>query len=103
MSTFKKVLALLSPQERRRGALVMVMVIIMAVLETIGIASVMPFLSVLGDPEAVENTPYLYATYNFFGFESTESFLMALGIGAFCIVLFSAAFRILTTYVSRPD
>lgn len=76
----------------------MVMVIIMAVLETVGIASVMPFLSVLGDPEAVENTPYLYATYNFFGFESTETFLMALGIGAFCIVLFSAAFRILTTY-----
>ena len=76
----------------------MAMVTIMAVLETVGIASVMPFLSVLGDPEAVENTPYLYAIYNFFGFESTQSFLMALGIGAFCIVLFSAAFRILTTY-----
>ncbi|MEQ6886645.1 ABC transporter ATP-binding protein [Salicola sp. Rm-C-2C1-2] len=74
------------------------MVIIMAVLETIGIASVMPFLSVLGNQEAVENTPYLYATYNFFGFESTQSFLMALGIGAFCVLLFSAAFRILTTY-----
>lgn len=76
----------------------MAMVIVMAVLETIGIASVLPFLSVLGDPKAVENTPYLYATYNFFGFESTQSFLMALGIGVFCIVLLSAAFRILTTY-----
>ena len=98
MSTFKKVLALLSPHERRRGALVMVMVIIMAVLETIGVASVMPFLAVLGDPEAIHNTAYLAAIYDFFGFDSAESFLMALGIGAFCIVLFSAAFRILTTY-----
>ncbi|MDX1695689.1 MAG: ABC transporter ATP-binding protein [Ketobacteraceae bacterium] len=76
----------------------MIMVIIMAVLETIGVASVMPFLAVLGDPQAIHNTPYLAATYNVFGFKSAEKFLIALGIGAFCIVLFSAAFRILTTY-----
>ena len=98
MTTLKKVLALLSHQERQRGALVMVMVIIMAVLETVGVASIMPFLSVMGDPEAVENTPYLLAIYNAFGFQSKQDFLMALGIGAFCIVLFSAAFRIFTTY-----
>ncbi|PAU77895.1 ABC transporter ATP-binding protein [Halovibrio salipaludis] len=98
MTTFKKVLALFSPQERRRGGLVMGMVIIMAILETVGVASVMPFLSVMGNPEAIENTPYLLATYNFFGFEAKQDFLRALGIGAFSIVLFSAAFRIVTTY-----
>ena len=98
MSTFKKVLALLSPKERRRGALVMGMVILMAIMETVGVAAVMPFLSVMGDPEAIENTPYLLTTYNFFGFQSKQDFLMALGIGAFCMVLISATVRIITTY-----
>ncbi|TDT43459.1 ABC-type bacteriocin/lantibiotic exporter with double-glycine peptidase domain [Halospina denitrificans] len=98
MTTFRKILALLSPKERRRGALVMAMVILMAIMETVGVAAIMPFLSVMGDPEAVENTPYLLATYNFFGFQSKQGFLMALGIGAFCIVLIGAAVRIVTTY-----
>ncbi|PZA00696.1 ABC transporter ATP-binding protein [Gammaproteobacteria bacterium 2W06] len=98
MTTFQKVLALLSPQERRRGVLVMGMVILMAIMETVGIASVMPFLSVLGDPEAIESTPYLLATYDFFNFQSKQDFLLALGIGAFCMVLISAAIRITTTY-----
>lgn len=98
MTTFKKVLALLSPQERRRGALVMIMVVVMAITETVGVAAVMPFLSVMGNPEAVEDTPYLLATYNAFAFESKQTFLTVLGIGAFGIVLLSAAVRIVTTY-----
>lgn len=98
MNLWKEVLALLSPSERRNGALVMVMVIIMAMLETLGIASIMPFLSVLGDPEAALKQPRLKAIYDFFGFQSTHSFMMALGIGAFCVILFGAAFRIVTTY-----
>lgn len=76
----------------------MLMVILMAIMETVGVAAIMPFLSVMGDPQAVESTPYLLAIYNFFGFESKQSFLMALGIGAFGIVLISASVRIITTY-----
>ncbi|TVP60701.1 MAG: ABC transporter ATP-binding protein [Halomonadaceae bacterium] len=98
MPLYRKVLALLSPQERRRGGLVLVMVIIMAVLETIGVASIMPFLAVMGDPQAIHSTPYLAALYDFWGFTSAQGFLLALGIGAFAVVLFSAVFRILTTY-----
>lgn len=98
MTTFKKILALLSPREKRRGALVMVMVIIMAILETVGIASVMPFLSVLSNPEAINETPWLQALYDTLGFESTQSFLMALGIAAFSLVMLSSIFRIITTY-----
>lgn len=98
MKTWRKVLGLLTPKEKRRGGLLIVMVVIMAVLETIGVASVIPFLSVLGDPAAIEETPYLYALYQYFDFQSPNSFLTALGIAAFCIVLFSAVFRIITTY-----
>ena len=57
-----KILFLLTPKEKRRGALVLGMVVIMAGLEVAGVASVMPFLTVLGDPEMVQTNPILAAT-----------------------------------------
>ncbi|MFV8836436.1 ABC transporter ATP-binding protein [Aquisalimonas sp. APHAB1-3] len=98
MTLFAKILALLTPKEKKRGALVMVMVIIMACLETAGVASLMPFLSVLGNPEVVQTNPVLATVYDTFGFQSVDSFLLALGIAAFTLIVFSAAFRTITYY-----
>ncbi|MCC5873597.1 MAG: ABC transporter ATP-binding protein [Gammaproteobacteria bacterium] len=95
----KKINGLLTARERRRGLLVLVMVLMMALLETAGVASVMPFLSVLGNPEVVESNPVLATVYKRFGFESVDSFIIALGVAAFFLILFSALFRTLTHYV----
>ena len=89
---------LLKPKEKRRGALVLGMVIVMALLETAGVASVMPFLSVLGIPEAVQTNPALAWAYESLGFDSVDGFLFALGAGAFGVIIFSAVFRTLTHY-----
>ncbi|WP_290652172.1 ABC transporter ATP-binding protein [Aquisalimonas sp.] len=99
MSLLQKMLSLLNRKEKRRGALVLGMVIIMALLETAGVASVMPFLSVLGNPEVVETNAVLNALYNGLGFTSVDTFILALGAAAFGLVLLSAAFRTLTHYV----
>lgn len=98
-STYRKALELLTPREKRRGVLVLVIVTIMAVLEMAGVASVMPFLSVLGNPEAVESNEVLAWLYAALGFESRQNFLIFLGAGAFALVLFSGFFRIFTQYV----
>lgn len=93
-----KILFLLSAKEKRRGALVLGMVIVMALLETAGVASVMPFLSVLSNPDAVKTNPFLSAAYAGLGFESVDSFLVLLGGGVFAVLMFSALFRTLTHY-----
>ncbi|WP_018882234.1 MULTISPECIES: ABC transporter ATP-binding protein [unclassified Thioalkalivibrio] len=97
-STYRKALALLTPKEKRRGGLVLGMVIVMAVLETAGVASVMPFLSVLGNPEVVQTNPVLNTVYEGLGFTSVDAFILALGAAAFGLILFSAFFRSLTHY-----
>ena len=97
-ATLRKILALLSPGERRRGALVMVMVMIMAALETAGVASVMPFLAVLGNPGIIDTNPVLAFLYERLGFASTDAFLFALGGAAFVLVIFGALFRTVTLY-----
>ncbi len=94
----KNVLFLLTRREKRRGALVLAMVIVMAALETAGVASVMPFLSVLGNPETIQENRALAWAYDAFGFESVDAFLFALGAASFSLIVVGAAFRILTHY-----
>jgi len=96
--TPRKIIALLTPHEKRRGALVLVLVVFMALLETAGVASVLPFLAVLGNPEVVESNPVLAQLYSLLKFQSVSHFLMALGIAAFGVIIFAAGFRILTVY-----
>jgi ABC-type multidrug transport system fused ATPase/permease subunit len=98
MNTYRKTLTLLSPKEKRRGNLVLVMVILMAMLETAGVASVMPFLAVLGNPDLVETNPVLSPLYAGLSFTSVDSFIFALGAASFGLILFSAFFRSLTHY-----
>ena len=94
----RKILFLLTPREKWRGGLVLIMVIVMALLETAGVASVMPFLAVLGNPEVVETNPILNRIYEGLGFASVDRFLLALGAGAFALIVVSALFRSLTIY-----
>jgi len=94
----RKLLFLLSRREKRRGSFVLLMVVGMAVLETAGVASVMPFLSVLSNPEVIETNPVLSATYHGLGFETVDGFLVLLGGAVFALLIFSAVFRTLTHY-----
>nr|WP_231369945.1 hypothetical protein [Thioalkalivibrio sp. ALE17] len=86
-STYRKALALLTPKEKRRGGLVLGMVIVMAVLETAGVASVMPFLSVLDNPQVVQTNLVLNIVHEGLGFTSVEAFILALSAAASCSIL----------------
>lgn len=94
----RQILFLLTPKEKRRGVIVLVMVTIMAALETAGVASVIPFLSVLGNPDVVHTNPMLASFFDAGNFQSVDDFLLALGGIAFALILFSALFRTLTHY-----
>ncbi|TVO60758.1 ABC transporter ATP-binding protein [Spiribacter vilamensis] len=74
------------------------MVIVMALLETAGVASVMPFLSVLSNPGVVESNPLLRRLYAMLGVESVDTFLVVLGASVFCLLIFSALFRTVTHF-----
>ena len=89
MTTIHKVLDLLSQRERREAYLLVPLVIVMALAEVAGIASVAPFLTLMSNPEAARTTPYLAWAYEAFGFHSDRSFLIAVGV-AVIVALFVA-------------
>ena len=95
----KKLLSLLSRREKRRGALVLIMVVFMALFETAGVASLVPFLSVLGNPALIHENAILHYLYHSLWFTSVNSFLFGLGIGSFLIIVFGALFRVATKFV----
>ena len=102
MITLKKAILLLSPKERRLSLIVLLLVMGMALLETAGVASVMPFLALLGNPEMLETNSVLYFLYGHaqsFGIDTPDAFLIALGIGAFFFIVISAMYRTMTYYV----
>jgi len=98
MKIWKKILVLLSPKERRQAYLLLSMITAMALLEVIGVASIMPFMSVLANPELIETNIHLNTVYTTIGLESTEDFLFFLGCMVFLALVVSIGFKALTTY-----
>jgi len=98
INLYKKIWILLSSHEKNRAMLLLFLMILMAFLEVLGVGSIMPFLSVLGNPESIETNSYLNAIYTYFDFQSKDSFLIFLGLFALFMLLLSAAVRSVTSY-----
>ncbi|MCS3643313.1 ABC transporter ATP-binding protein [Salinibacter ruber] len=98
MDVIKTLLNLLTRRERRNLYLLFCAVVVMAGLEVVSVASIMPFLSVAADPASIHENAYLAWTYDTFEFTDRNSFLVALGLAALAALLLSNAFIVLTTW-----
>ncbi len=101
MSILKKIVLLMTSMERKRGLFILFLVTIMAMLETLGIASLMPFLAVLSDPGLIQNNSILSMGYQLsssFLIKNEDQFLLLLGIISFLIIIFSSAYKVYTFY-----
>ena len=101
MQTLKKIFALLAPSERKHAGLLMGMILVMAFLDMLGVASILPFMGVLANPEIVQtnvalNTAFIISGH--IGINTPEKFLFALGVLVFVLLVTSLAFKALTTY-----
>jgi ABC-type multidrug transport system fused ATPase/permease subunit len=102
MENFKKIKFFLTSQEQKRGAFLLCMTLIMAMLDMLGVASIMPLMAVLTNPELIESNSLLQTMFKvsfIFGVENNEQFLTALGIFFFIILISSLAFKAFTTYL----
>jgi len=101
MQIIKKILLILSPAERKRAGLVLVMILIMAFLDMLGVASIMPFMAVLANPEVIETNAILHAAYNasyVFGVSTPQQFIFMLGILVFVMLVVTLSVKALATF-----
>ncbi len=96
-----KLFSLLTTQELRRGILLFFMILVMALLDTIGVASVLPFMAVLTNPDIIQTNLILnniFHATSFFGVVNEIQFIFFLGIFLFATLIISLAFKSLTIY-----
>ena len=98
IKTLRMTLELLTARERRQLGGLMALVVVMALLEMAGVASVTPFLAVLANPDLVETQPILRGLYEWFGFETPGKFLFFLGFMAFTMLVCAAVVRMFGHY-----
>lgn len=98
-SDLKKIWAIFTPDERKKSAWILMLVMLMAIAETGGVLSIMPFLSVLGRPDVVQQNYWLHMAYEQWGFHDTRDFLVALGLASIATVLASSAFKTITQHL----
>ncbi|WP_299961905.1 ABC transporter ATP-binding protein [uncultured Roseobacter sp.] len=97
-TTYKKLISLLNRRERKRFALLFIMVIVSSVLETGGVALMLPFLQVLSDPGEIQSTAFLKFFYDTLGFTSAQSFSLFMGSCIFAFLVIGIAFKAVTLY-----
>lgn len=97
---FKKLLALLSSGERMQLFFIFIAIVCMAFIEMAGIASIMPFMSMVSNPEMVETNRWLKQIYDLCGFSNRQSFLVFLGVIVLMLLVFSNIFKALTTWMT---
>jgi ABC-type multidrug transport system fused ATPase/permease subunit len=98
LTNLKKFLELLSSVEKKKLIILMIMILIMALVDMLGVASIMPFMAVLANPELIETNKILAKMYVYSKSADKESFFFILGLIVFFILVFSLFFKGMTTY-----
>ena len=102
MQIFKKLLYFLTPLEKKRASLLLIMIIIMAFIDMLGVASILPFMAVLTNPSLIETNSFLSSIFqaaSAIGIKTTQEFIFLLGILVFIFLIFSLSFKAFTVYV----
>jgi ATP-binding cassette, subfamily B, bacterial PglK len=99
LSTYRKLYDLLDGRERRLCVIVFALMLLVALFEVVGVASIMPFIAVLSNPQVIETNAYLAWAYETFAFRSADSFLFWLGFVVFLLLMTSIAVKAFSFWV----
>jgi ABC-type multidrug transport system fused ATPase/permease subunit len=102
MNILKKLYSFLNPADRKRAVILVGTIFIMALLDMIGVASIIPFMAVLTNLQLIETNIYLSALYRasgYLGVTNNSQFLIFLGGLVFVMLILSLFFKVITTYL----
>jgi ABC-type multidrug transport system fused ATPase/permease subunit len=100
IGTYRKLLDLMTPRERRQFYALIGMIMVMGILQMLTIASILPLMFVLRRPTVIETNPTLAWFYQTFGFQSHQGFMIALAGGVFAFIVFGMVFKAFTSYAN---
>lgn len=79
IGTWKKICYIFDKRQKLKGALLFLVIIIGAFVELVGVSAVLPFISVVLEPQQIVQNPYLGAVYRALGFGNMNEYIVFLG------------------------
>lgn len=98
MISIKKLFRLLSKDEKKRSIYLIFFILISALLDVLGIASIIPLIAILSNPHFVESNIMINKIYIFFNFNDLQIFLFYVGLIFFIFFIISMVVKALTIY-----
>jgi ABC-type multidrug transport system fused ATPase/permease subunit len=101
MQIIKKILYLLTKRDKKLSVLLLIGILIMAIIDMIGIASIIPFIGLITNPEIIDTNLLLKSTYDklgIIGINTKEEFMFLVGGTVFLLLIFSLTFKAFIMY-----
>ena len=106
MKTLIKLLYILTPREQKLAIVLLTMILIMAFLDMLGVASIMPFIAILTNPDIIRNNILLNNIFEMtaiVGVQNDQQFIFILGIFVFLLLVFLKALNPSLHFVVFPN
>ena len=89
---------LLSTNQRKRFYVLQFLVIVMSVFEILGVASIIPFMALVGDMSQLEQNTFFAEVYSQSGVASESQFVFYIGLCVLGLLFVSMIISIFTTW-----
>lgn len=99
MTTIRKVLTILKPSEQRSFMKLTVVILVMGLLEILGVASILPFMQLVANPDEILQYDIMKSIVDFFGFNRTRQLVLASGSLVVGLILLTNLFTIYATWL----
>ena len=103
MKVIKKIFQILSPNEKRFTYFYFVFTIVVGLLDMLGAASIIPFMTILADPQIINENYFFKSAFEFsnqFGVDNKNDFLFLSGIVVLILYILSISSRALTAVLT---
>ena len=94
----KNLFKLLSPNQRKRFYALQFLVIVMSVVEILGVASIIPFMALVGDMSQLEQNTFIAEIYRQSGITSESQFVFWVGLCVLGLLFISMIISIFTVW-----
>ncbi len=96
----RKLFDLIGPRDRTQLYVLVGILVIVAVVEVAGIASIMPFMAVVTNPEVIHANRWLNAVFQGLGFQTDQAFLIFLGLMVLALLVISNLLKAASTWLT---
>lgn len=92
------ILGLMSIRDRVDAGRLLLVILVSAVVDVLGVASILPFMAIAAKPEVVQSNPWILAVYSWGGFGSVNAFLFVVGLVFFLMLVVANVLSALTAW-----